>query len=118
MAWRPPQERSFVLRLGRVFNKWGITSRANVRLCYAWRMPKMSEAHLTARRDQILVAAMERFADGGFHATGMAEVIAASGLSAGAVYRYFASKEELIRAIVRERVLAPAAAAFGQAVDS
>jgi AcrR family transcriptional regulator len=81
-------------------------------------MPKMSDAHLAARREQIMLAAMERFADGGFHSTGMAEVIAASGLSAGAVYRYFASKEELIRAIIHERVLRPAAAAFAHAVDS
>jgi AcrR family transcriptional regulator len=47
----------------------------------------------------------------------MAEVIAASGLSAGAVYRYFPSKEDLIRAIVEERVLLQAAAAFGQVID-
>ena len=78
----------------------------------------MPAAHLAARREQIMVAAMERFADGGFHSTGMAEVIAASGLSAGAVYRYFASKDELIRAIIHERVLTPAAAAFAHAVDS
>ena len=57
---------------------------------------------------------MTRFAEGGFHSTGMAEVIAATGLSAGAVYRYFPSKEALIRAIVEERVLATAAAAFEQ----
>lgn len=85
---------------------------------YGCRVPKMPDAHLAARRDQILTAAMRRFANGGFHSTGMAEVIAESGLSAGAVYRYFASKEELIRAIVQERVLPPAADAFGAAIDS
>jgi len=47
----------------------------------------------------------------------MAEVIAATGLSAGAVYRYFPSKEALIRAIVEERVLATAAAAFEHILD-
>src|SRR4028119_2398833 len=41
----------------------------------------------------------------------MADVIAASGLSAGAVYRYFRSKDELIAAIV-ERVLGEAAGRF------
>jgi AcrR family transcriptional regulator len=81
-------------------------------------MPKVSDEHLAARRDQILKAAMIRFAEGGFHSTGMAEVIAASGLSAGAVYRYFPSKESLIRAIVEERVLHQAAVAFGQVIDS
>lgn len=84
-------------------------------------MPKVTDAHLAARREQILEAAMIRFAEGGFHSTGMAEVIAATGLSAGAVYRYFPSKEALIRAIVEERVLASAAAAFerilGDGVD-
>ena len=80
--------------------------------CYASRMPKVTDAHLAARREQILLAAMARFAEGGFHSTGMAEVIAATGLSAGAVYRYFPSKEALIRAIVEERVLANAKDVF------
>jgi AcrR family transcriptional regulator len=75
-------------------------------------MPKVTDAHLAARREQILLAAMARFAEGGFHSTGMAEVIAATGLSAGAVYRYFPSKEALIRAIVEERVLANAKDVF------
>ena len=80
-------------------------------------MPKVTDAHLAARREQIIEAAMTRFAEGGFHSTGMAEVIAATGLSAGAVYRYFSSKEALIRAIVEERVLATAAAAFEHILD-
>src|SRR4029453_12692676 len=75
-------------------------------------MPKGTDAHLAARREQIIDAAMARFAEGGFHSTGMAEVIAATGLSAGAVYRYFPSKEALIRAIVEERVLANARHVF------
>ncbi|MEP6650519.1 MAG: TetR/AcrR family transcriptional regulator [Lapillicoccus sp.] len=80
-------------------------------------MPKVTDAHLAARREQIVEAAMARFAEGGFHSTGMAEVIAATGLSAGAVYRYFPSKEALIRAIVEERVLTNAAAAFERILD-
>ena len=59
-------------------------------------MPKVTDAHLAARREQIIEAAMTRFAEGGFHSTGMAEVIAATGLSAGAVYRYFPTKEDLV----------------------
>ncbi|MGY1603192.1 TetR/AcrR family transcriptional regulator [Geodermatophilus sp. SYSU D00815] len=74
-------------------------------------MPRVTDAHLTARRDQILDAATARFAANGFQATGMADVIAASGLSAGAVYRYFRSKDELIEAIV-DRVLGRAAERF------
>src|SRR3954469_7010214 len=80
--------------------------------CYSRPVPKVSDAHLAARREQIVQAAMTRFAEGGFHSTGMAEVIAATGLSAGAVYRYFPSKAALIRAIVEERVLASVATAF------
>lgn len=76
-------------------------------------MPRVSEAHLAARRDQILDAATARFAENGFQATGMADVILASGLSAGAVYRYFRSKDELIAAIV-DRVLGQAAGRFEQ----
>lgn len=67
-------------------------------------MPRVSAEHLAARREQIIDAAMSRFAVNGFQATGMADVIAASGLSAGAVYRYFTSKDELIEAIA-DRVL-------------
>jgi AcrR family transcriptional regulator len=74
-------------------------------------MPRVSAEHLTARRDQIVDAAIVRFAANGFQATGMADVIAESGMSAGAVYRYFASKDELVRAIV-DRVLAGAVARF------
>jgi AcrR family transcriptional regulator len=80
-------------------------------------VPKVSDAHLAARREQIIEAAMSRFAEGGFHSTGMAEVITATGLSAGAVYRYFPSKEALIRAIVEERVLSAAASAFERILD-
>jgi len=61
-------------------------------------MPKVSDAHLAARREQVLQAAWACFSDNGFHATTMADVIARSGLSAGAVYRYFTGKADLIRA--------------------
>ena len=61
-------------------------------------MPKVSEQHLAARREQVLQAAWACFSRNGFHATTMADVIAESGLSAGAVYRYFDSKAALVRA--------------------
>jgi AcrR family transcriptional regulator len=50
------------------------------------------------RREQVLSAALRCFADQGFHATTMADVIRESGLSAGSVYRYFPSKTALIQA--------------------
>ncbi|WP_165368043.1 TetR/AcrR family transcriptional regulator [Phytoactinopolyspora endophytica] len=61
-------------------------------------MPRVSEAHLVARRQQILEAAWRCFARNGFHATSMQDIFAESGMSAGAVYRYFPSKLELIKA--------------------
>ena len=61
-------------------------------------MPRVSEAHLAARRDQILQAAWTCFARDGFHATSMQDVFAEAGLSAGAVYRYFPSKQALVQA--------------------
>lgn len=63
-------------------------------------MPKVSETHLTERRDQILEAAANCFAANGFHSTSMADIIRACGLSAGSVYRYYKSKDDLIAAII------------------
>ncbi|WP_155372343.1 TetR/AcrR family transcriptional regulator [Catellatospora vulcania] len=65
-------------------------------------MPRVSEAHLAARRQQILDAARTCFARNGFHATSMQDVISEAGLSVGAFYRYFKSKEELVTAIAEE----------------
>jgi AcrR family transcriptional regulator len=65
-------------------------------------MPKVSEEHLEQRRRQILDASRRCFGRRGFHQTSMQDVFAESGLSAGAVYRYFRSKDEIIRAIATE----------------
>jgi len=62
-------------------------------------VPRVSEAHFAARREQILDAARRRFLHNGFHSTSMQDVIAEAGLSTGAVYRYFRSKNEIIAAI-------------------
>ncbi|MCT4353674.1 TetR/AcrR family transcriptional regulator [Streptomyces sp. Je 1-79] len=65
-------------------------------------MARVSQEHLDARRRQILDGAARCFARNGFHATSMADVLTEVGLSAGAVYRYFRGKEELIGAIATE----------------
>ncbi|MFI5706375.1 TetR/AcrR family transcriptional regulator [Kribbella sp. NPDC051620] len=62
-------------------------------------MPKVTREHRTARRDQIVSAAQRCVNERGFHKTTMADVIRESGLSAGAVYSYFKSKEEIVSAI-------------------
>jgi AcrR family transcriptional regulator len=71
-------------------------------------VPKVSEEHRAARRDQILRAAARCVAKEGFHRTTMADVIATAGLSAGAVYGYFPSKRDLIRTLAEEALDAAA----------
>lgn len=66
-------------------------------------MPRVAVEHLAARRQQILVAAEACFSRAGFHKTTMQEIIAESELSAGAIYNYFHSKDEIIEAIAQER---------------
>src|SRR3954447_3713358 len=67
-------------------------------------MPKVSQEYRDARRDQILAAAKRCFLREGFHETSMQDLFAESGLSSGAVYRYFASKEDVILAIAEENI--------------
>ena len=62
-------------------------------------VPRVSDDHLTARREQILVAARTCFLRNGLHTTSMQDLIREAGLSVGAVYRYFKSKNEIINAI-------------------
>ncbi|MGH1549136.1 TetR/AcrR family transcriptional regulator [Leifsonia poae] len=65
-------------------------------------MPKVTEEHRTARRRQIAEAALRCFARSGFQQTSMADIIAESGLSAGAIYGHYKSKEELVELAVTE----------------
>lgn len=61
-------------------------------------MPKVSEEYSDTRRQQIIDAAYRCFARKGFHQTTMREIYAEAGLSPGAIYHYFASKEDIIEA--------------------
>ncbi|WBB65068.1 TetR/AcrR family transcriptional regulator [Micromonospora sp. WMMD812] len=67
-------------------------------------MPRVSEEHRAARRQQIVEAARRCFLREGFHRTSMQDVIAEAGLSVGAVYRYFPSKTDLINAIAEQAI--------------
>lgn len=62
-------------------------------------MPKLKPATQVARRAHILDAAEQCFARQGFHRTTMQDICKAAGVSAGAVYVYFSSKEDLIAGI-------------------
>lgn len=54
-------------------------------------------AHAPAqvRRDQVLSAAMRCFARDGYHATRVDDIVAEAGLSKGAIYHRFRSKDEI-----------------------
>jgi AcrR family transcriptional regulator len=65
-------------------------------------MPRVTQAHLDARRQQILDAARARFATHGFARTSMTDLVEASGLSVGAIYRYFKGKDEIVAAICEQ----------------
>jgi AcrR family transcriptional regulator len=68
-------------------------------------MPRLSEARREERRRHILISAWGCFSRNGFHATSMDDVIAATGMSSSAVYRYFRSKDELIAAAADEALV-------------
>lgn len=67
-------------------------------------MPKVSAEHMQARRDQIARAAVEQFSRRGIHSTSMANIIEASGLSSGAIYRHFTGKDEIIAYVARTAI--------------
>jgi AcrR family transcriptional regulator len=58
-----------------------------------------------ARPGEIVAAALHLFAERGYAATRLDDVAAAARVSKGTLYLYFANKEELFRAVVRETIL-------------
>lgn len=66
-------------------------------------MPRVNDAYLEARRQEILDAAMTCFSRDGFHRTTMRDIVREAGMSAGALYRYFRGKDEIVAAIADER---------------
>lgn len=62
-------------------------------------MTRVTQEHMDARRESILGAAARLFARKGIAGATMAEIANEAGLSAGAIYRYYESKEELSRAV-------------------
>src|SRR5215468_11207240 len=65
-------------------------------------MPRITEERREARRQQILDAARACVLEHGLEAVSMEMIIARSGLSTGAVYRYFKGKDEIIGAAITE----------------
>lgn len=52
------------------------------------------------RRAKLVEAARKLFIANGFHATGMAQIAKESGIAVGQIYRDFASKEDIVAALV------------------
>jgi TetR/AcrR family transcriptional regulator, transcriptional repressor of aconitase len=67
-------------------------------------MPRITEERREARREQILDAARACVLEHGLEAVSMEMIIARSGLSTGAVYRYFKGKDEIIGAAFTQAI--------------
>jgi TetR/AcrR family transcriptional regulator, cholesterol catabolism regulator len=65
---------------------------------------RQRSAKWKARRDVIIDTSARVFAQGGYHATGIAELCTVNDLGKGAFYHYIGSKEELLAAI-HDRVM-------------
>lgn len=68
------------------------------------KVPTGGRRTAEVRRESIIAAARTLFAQHGFHSTGMAEIARVSQVLVGQIYRDFASKEEVIAAIVERDV--------------
>ena len=55
-----------------------------------------------ARRQRVLVSALELAADGGYEAVQMRDVATTAGVALGTIYRYFPSKDALLAAAMVE----------------
>jgi AcrR family transcriptional regulator len=65
-----------------------------------------SQARFDAKRNEVVAAAARAFAEHGYHATSIDELVAATGLKRGGLYHYIESKQDLLVAI-HERFIEP-----------
>jgi len=68
------------------------------------RSTKRWERRKEARPAEIVAAALQLFSNRGFAATRLEDVATVAGVSKGTVYLYFAGKEQLFEAVVREAI--------------
>jgi len=66
--------------------------------------PHTRQRRKEARPQELLDAALELFVEHGFAATRMEEVATLAGASKGTLYLYYPSKQELLKAVIRERL--------------
>ena len=62
--------------------------------------PVAATARGRRTREQLLSAAADLVAERGFHAVGIADIGAAAGVSGAAIYRHFASKQDILVALL------------------
>ena len=67
-------------------------------------MPTLKTSKKTPRRDTIIEAAAGLFAQNGYDGTSMRDIAAESGILAGSLYYYFASKEEMFAAVHEQAI--------------
>jgi AcrR family transcriptional regulator len=65
-------------------------------------VPYITDARRAARRAEMIAAARRCFARDGFHQTSMPDIAAEAGLSAGAFYRYFPSKDDIVFEVAQQ----------------
>ncbi len=65
-------------------------------------MTKVTQAHIDARTEDIKDAASKVFAQKGFARATVQDIATEAGISAGAIYRYFPSKEDIVGAMSEE----------------
>jgi AcrR family transcriptional regulator len=80
------------------------------------RMTRVTQAHIDARMQDILGAAARVFAARGSEGTTMQEIAREAGISAGAIYRYYPSKADLLMAVCEAKT-ATVAAVFADAAQ-
>lgn len=71
-----------------------------------------------ARPGEILAAALEVFSEKGFAAARLDDIAARAGVSKGALYLYFETKQDLFRAVVRETIVPNLATVAGFVAQS
>ena len=67
-------------------------------------MPVVSEDHRAAQRARVLAATLEVAGRKGLSRLAMSDIIATSGMSAGAIYAYFAGKDDVVYALAESLI--------------
>jgi TetR/AcrR family transcriptional regulator, repressor of fatR-cypB operon len=68
----------------------------------AWQSTMIPSHAPTDKKEAILTAALELFAERGFHGTSVADIAEKARVGAGTIYRYFQDKEALVNSLYRQ----------------